>query len=85
MGKSTNPGPESGPREWEKQAAASPKWITPLLLQHTIEVWSKQSGRAVCESEAVQILLNTRRLISFARRIALRSNDLGTSTILNVA
>jgi len=37
-------------------------WITDDLLQYTREVWSKAYGRPVSEDEAVEMLLNIKRL-----------------------
>ena len=43
----------SGPR---------PAWIPDALLAETVEVWSECYGRPVSEEEAVDILVNVRRL-----------------------
>jgi hypothetical protein len=43
----------SGPR---------PAWIPDALLTETVEVWSECYGRQVSEEEAVEILVNVRRL-----------------------
>lgn len=37
-------------------------WITDDLLRYTREVWSKAYGRPVSEDEAIEMLLNVRRL-----------------------
>jgi len=37
-------------------------WITDELLEETIDVWSEACGRPVTEEEAVEILVNVRRL-----------------------
>jgi hypothetical protein len=37
-------------------------WITDDLLRYTREVWSKAYGRPVSEDEAVEMLLNVKRL-----------------------
>jgi hypothetical protein len=40
----------------------STAWITDELLQDTRRVWSKAYGRVVSPEEAVEILMNVRRL-----------------------
>ena len=37
-------------------------WISDSLLEQTIEVWSEAYGRPVGEAEAVEILMNVKRL-----------------------
>ncbi len=37
-------------------------WITDDLLSHTRDVWSRHLGRAVSEDEAIDMLLNVKRL-----------------------
>lgn len=37
-------------------------WITNDLLSHTRDVWSRHLGRAVSEDEAIDMLLNVKRL-----------------------
>ncbi|MFO8014268.1 MAG: hypothetical protein R6X20_13290 [Phycisphaerae bacterium] len=37
-------------------------WITDELLEETIDVWSEAYGRPITEEEAVEILVNVRRL-----------------------
>lgn len=37
-------------------------WITAEMLAETIDVWSEAWGRPVSEDEAVEILVNVRRL-----------------------
>jgi hypothetical protein len=37
-------------------------WIADDLLQRTQEVWSKAYGRPVSEDEAIEMLLNVKRL-----------------------
>lgn len=39
-----------------------PAWIPDTLLAETVEVWSECYGRPVSEEEAVDILVNVRRL-----------------------
>lgn len=39
-----------------------PAWITPTLLARTIEVWSKAYGRPISAREAVELLMNVKRL-----------------------
>lgn len=37
-------------------------WISDSLLEKTIDVWSEAYGRPVGEAEAVEILMNVKRL-----------------------
>jgi hypothetical protein len=37
-------------------------WISDELLAETVEVWTEAYGRPVSEDEAVEILLNVKRL-----------------------
>jgi len=48
-----------------RETAARPlsmAWISDELLAETIEVWSEAYGRPVGEEEAVEILMNVKRL-----------------------
>ena len=45
-----------------RERPLSLEWITDDLLQYTQDVWSKAYGREVSEDEAVEILLNVKRL-----------------------
>ena len=45
-----------------KQRPLSMAWISDELLAETIDVWSEAYGRAVSEKEAVEILMNVKRL-----------------------
>lgn len=40
----------------------SMQWITDELLARTIDVWSANYGRPISEDEAVEILMNVKRL-----------------------
>lgn len=49
--------------DWrEAGRPASIAWITDELLQYTREVWSKVYGCSVSEEEAIEMLLNVKRL-----------------------
>jgi len=37
-------------------------WISDELLAETIDVWSENYGRPISEEEAVEILMNVKRL-----------------------
>jgi len=39
-----------------------PAWLSDALLAETVEVWAAAYGRAVTEAEALEILMNVRRL-----------------------
>jgi len=48
-----------------RETAARPlsmAWISDELLAETIEVWSEAYGRQIGEEEAVEILMNVKRL-----------------------
>jgi DNA helicase HerA-like ATPase len=50
-------GPKRGP-----QRPLALSWITDDLLHHTQQVWSRAYGRTVTENEAIEMLLNVKRL-----------------------
>jgi len=50
------------PGTTENMRPLSLAWITDDLLAHTQEVWSRAYGRPVTEDEAVEMLLNVKRL-----------------------
>ena len=41
---------------------ASLEWISDELLAETVDVWSRELGRDVSEDEAIEMLLNVKRL-----------------------
>lgn len=41
----------------------STAWITDEWIERSIDVWSKVYGRPISEDEAVEILVNLKRLI----------------------
>ena len=44
------------------QRPLSAQWITDELLEQTRNVWSKMYGRIISANEAVEILMNVKRL-----------------------
>ena len=44
------------------QRPLSAEWITDELLEHTRKVWSKMYGRVISPDEAVEILMNVKKL-----------------------
>ena len=53
-----------------KKVWGDASWISPALLEDTIRVWSRQSGRLIGKIEAIQILINARRLVVLAQNMA---------------
>jgi len=51
-----------GGRKAASQVPLSAAWITDDLVEETRRVWSKAYGRVVTEEEAVEILMNVKRL-----------------------
>ena len=51
----------TGPQEAGRRPL-SMAWITDELLVETIDVWSEAYGRPVSDNEAVEILMNVKRL-----------------------
>ena len=45
-------------------------WIGDDLMRHTREVWTKAYGRPVSEEEAIEMLLNVKRLAEVVLKIA---------------
>lgn len=50
-------------------------WITDDLLRYTREVWSKAYGREVAEDEAIEMLVNVKRLAEVMLKVAERKGD----------
>jgi hypothetical protein len=50
-------------------------WITDDLLTYTREVWSKAYGRPISEDEAIEILLNVKRLAEAMQKVAGAKGD----------
>jgi hypothetical protein len=50
-------------------------WITDDLLRYTREVWSKANGREVSEDEAIEMLVNVKRLAEVMLKVAERKGD----------
>lgn len=46
----------------EVNNVTAPRWITPDLIRHTINVWEPRYGRPLSTDEAVQIILTAGRL-----------------------
>ena len=54
--------------EQRSHSLAHPKWMSQELIEQTMRVWSVALRREVKESEAVEMLMNVRRLSEVARR-----------------
>jgi len=50
-------------------------WITDDLLRYTQEVWSRAYGREVSEDEAIEMLVNVKRLAEVMLKVAERKGD----------
>ncbi|MBN2583672.1 MAG: hypothetical protein JXL80_11445 [Planctomycetes bacterium] len=50
----------TGPRR--ERRPLSMAWISDELLAETIDLWSESYGRPISENEAVEILMNVKRL-----------------------
>ena len=48
--------------EHKDRRPLSTAWISDELLAETVDVWSEAYGRPVSEEEAVEILMNVKRL-----------------------
>ena len=55
-----------------KPRPASLAWITDELLTYTQDVWSKEYGRPVTEDEAIEMLVNVKRLGEVMLKVANR-------------
>ena len=60
----------------EKKVSGDASWISPALVEDTIRVWSKLSRRVIGKVEAVEILINARRLMVLAQKIAGGDNSI---------
>ena len=60
----------SSENEYPAQAVRplSLAWITDDLLDHTRKVWSSEYGRVISEDEALEILMNVKRLAEVLTR-----------------
>jgi len=61
--------------ETERQRPLSQAWITDDLLARTQAVWSEVAGKPVDEDEAVEILLNVKRLAETMWKAAEQKGD----------
>jgi hypothetical protein len=50
-------------------------WISDELLAETIELWSESYGRPISEDEAVEILMNVKRMGELLLRLRREGND----------
>ncbi|MCC5828934.1 MAG: hypothetical protein JJU36_05750 [Phycisphaeraceae bacterium] len=50
-------------------------WISDELLAETIELWSDSYGRPISEDEAVEILMNVKRMGELLLRLRREGND----------
>lgn len=55
-----------------KPRPASLAWITDELMTYTQEVWAKEYGRPVTEDEAIEMLVNVKRLGEVMLKVANR-------------
>ena len=53
-----------------KKVSGDASWISPALLEDTVRVWSSQSERLIGKIEAIEILVNARRLLVLAQNMA---------------
>jgi len=65
------PDPSPGPPRTPATA-----WISDQLLDHTRRVWSKAYGRVISAEEAVEILMNVRRLAEVILKVEKRRSGL---------
>lgn len=52
-------------------------WITDDLLRQTREVWSEAYGRSVSEDEAIEMLLNVKRLAEVMLNVTRKKGGVG--------
>ena len=58
-----------------RQRPLSLAWISDELLAETIELWSESYGRPISEDEAVEILMNVKRMGELLLRLRREGND----------
>ena len=58
-------GPEPGPPDVR---LLSTRWMSNERIAEARRVWSKAYGRVICEEEAIEILMNVRRLVEVLLR-----------------
>ncbi len=74
----TGPDEESvtGPnRQRPRNRAISMAWISDELLAETIELWSESYGRPISEDEAVEILMNVKRMGELLLKLRKEANE----------
>ena len=58
-----------------RQRPLSLAWISDELLAETIELWSESYGRPISEDEAVEILMNVKRMGELLLRLRREGGD----------
>jgi hypothetical protein len=58
-----------------RQRPLSLAWISDELMAETIELWSESYGRPISEDEAVEILMNVKRMGELLLRLRREGGD----------
>lgn len=69
------PDEQAVPRFERRQRPLSLAWISDELLAETIELWSESYGRPISEDEAVEILMNVKRMGELLLRLRREGGD----------
>ncbi len=71
----TAPDEQAVPGLKRRRRPLSLAWISDELLAETIELWSESYGRPISEDEAVEILMNVKRMGELLLRLRREGND----------
>lgn len=66
---------DPGPLIKGRKRPLAAAWISDRLLAETRRIWSKEYGRPVDEEEAIEILMNVRRLAEVLMRPYLKGDQ----------
>lgn len=69
------PDEQAVPGPQRRRRPLSLAWISDELLAETIELWSESYGRPISEDEAVEILMNVKRMGELLLRLRREGGD----------
>jgi hypothetical protein len=69
------PDEQAVPGFQQRQRPLSLAWISDELMAETIELWSESYGRPISEDEAVEILMNVKRMGELLLRLRREGGD----------
>lgn len=67
--------PDPGDRRPDRGRGLSVAWVSEELLAETVELWSKSYGHPISQDEALEILMNVKRLGELLVHLPKEGND----------